>query len=149
MYSMALYPDTIAALSRIGTSPKRTFLIDIVLSPDLAVTFSISVMLLGVGGNATFHTVPLTLAGRERRPNCRETLALGEQKPHTIALEGAACNTMPSPKMEANRNVAGGGRGVGDGDGETYQVLRARAIKYKMYIVYGTRENATESEAVY
>lgn len=33
--------------------------------------------------------------------------------------------------------------------GETYQILRSKAIKYRMYIVYGTRENATESQAVY
>ena len=33
--------------------------------------------------------------------------------------------------------------------GPTYQLLKAKAIQYKMHIVYGTRENATEENAVY
>ena len=32
--------------------------------------------------------------------------------------------------------------------GETYQLLRAKAVEHNMYIIYGTRENATDG-AVY
>ena len=32
--------------------------------------------------------------------------------------------------------------------GETYQLLRSKAIQYRLYIIYGTRENATDG-AVY
>ena len=70
---------------------------EIVMLPEVAMMLCVSAMLLGVAGSSAVHSVPLTLACTVAAPNLTVTLASGLQNPQTIARDGAACSTMPSP----------------------------------------------------
>ena len=94
-------------------SPNKIERREMVIPADVAAILCSIVMLPGTGGSLIVQLVPVTVASIVLPPKVTDTAAPDWQKPHTIATDGSICRTIPSPKMEAKRNVSTGGTGEG------------------------------------